>query len=49
MPEEMSYLEKNLKLEGFGYIVINGNKVAFIEHNMPDEVISEARKFFGLK
>lgn len=50
-PEEIKYWEETLDLKsrGFGYIVIDGDKSGFIEHNMPDEVISEAREFFGYK
>ncbi len=49
--DKIKQLEKKLDLKsrGFGYIVIDGDASRFIEHNMSDEVISEATKFFGFK
>lgn len=48
---EIKYLEEklDLKSQGFGYILTDGDTSLFIEHNMSDEVISQAKKFFGLK
>ena len=50
-PERIKYLEKELELKskGMGYIVINGGEAFFIEHNMPDEVITEACELLEFK
>ena len=48
-PEEMKNLEKKLNLEGFGYVLIDGEKTRFLVHNMYDEVIADAIGFFGFK
>lgn len=45
-PEKIEELKGRLNLKGFGYVVINGEDSDFIRHNMSDEVIRQARKFF---
>ncbi len=34
---------------GFGYILKKGNTYSFVQHDMPDGVISSACDFFGLE
>ena len=36
-----------MELEGFGYILIDGENKEFIPHDMSDAVISQACEFFG--
>jgi len=45
--EERKRFEKKLDLEGFGYVLIDGERSHFIIHNMYDEVIADAVVFFG--
>jgi len=48
-PSDIKTLERELSLDGFGYIFINGKKKSFTVHDMPDGVISNACAFFGLE
>ncbi len=47
--EDIKRLEKKLNLEGFGYVLIDGERSHFLVHNMYDEVIEDTREFFGFK
>ena len=47
--EEIGKLESELKPEGFGYILVDGNRKYFTPHDLPDGVISSACEFFELE
>lgn len=44
---ERKRLEKKLDLEGFGYVLIDGEKSHFLVHDMYDGIIKDAVAFFG--
>jgi len=46
---DIKQLEKELKPEGFGYVLIKGKDKKFLSHDLPDGIISEACEFFGLE
>ncbi len=48
-PSDIKELKKELGLENFGYVLINGKNKLFVPHDMPDVVIREACGFFKLK
>lgn len=45
--DEIKALEKELEMEGFGYIMIKGNEKSFTPHDTPNSVISSICEFFG--
>lgn len=49
--EEIKHWENklDLKSKGLGYILIDGEKSKFLDHAQPDDIISQACAFFGLK
>jgi hypothetical protein len=47
--KDIKALEKELRLEGFGYILINGKKKSFYPHEPSEGVIRNACEFFGLE
>jgi hypothetical protein len=45
--EEIKSLEKELDMNGFGYIMIKGNEKSFTPHDTPNSVIYSICEFFG--
>lgn len=43
---DIKKLESEMELDGFGYIMINGNEKSFTHHDLPDGVISAICEFF---
>ncbi len=48
-PADIKALEKEMRPEGFGYVLIKGKEKSFLTHNLPDAIISGACEFFGLE
>lgn len=48
-PFDIKQLERELGLEGFGYVLVNGKNKMFVPHDMPEGVIQAACGFFDLK
>ncbi|MEO8934040.1 MAG: SH3 domain-containing protein [Xanthomarina sp.] len=44
--KEIEVFKKELNLEGFGYVLIDGDRSQFLVHNMYDEIIVDACAFF---
>ena len=47
-PDDINTLEKELSLQGFGYVLIKGKNKAFIPHDMPHNIIQSACIYFNL-
>lgn len=48
-PSDIKSLQKELSLENFGYVLINGKNKSFTPHDLPNGVISQACEFFGIE
>jgi hypothetical protein len=47
--QDIKDMKQELDLEGFGYVLINGKKKLFLNHQPSSGVIAEACDFFGLE
>lgn len=45
-PAFINYLVRTLGPEGMGYLLIDGKRTSFLDHNLPDAIVSEANAFF---
>jgi len=47
--EEIKSLQNELNPEGFGYVLVDGNKKMFLNHDVSSSIIDEACRFFALE